>query len=300
MAKRILLTGASGFLGRTITKSLSRDLKIITIGRKNANIAIDLTQNQPLLNQNYDLVIHAAGKAHIVPKTETEKQKFFDVNVVGTQNLLKGLEGAPELPKYFVFISSVSVYGVETGQLIAEDSLLLTEDPYGKSKIQAEQIVRDWCAKNDVICTILRLPLLAGPNPPGNLGAMIKGIQKGYYFNIAGGKAKKSVVLAEDVAQIIPVVSKIGGIYNLTDRYHPSFHELSEHIAKQLHKSKQLSIPLFPAQLMAMAGDLIGNKAPINSRKLNKIISDLTFDDSKAIKAFGWNPTPVLEGFQIK
>lgn len=51
---------------------------------------------------------------------------------------------------------------------------------------------------------------------------------------------------------------------------------------------------------MARIGDLIGNKAPINSKKLNKIIFDLTFDDSKAVKAFGWNPTPVLEGFQIQ
>jgi nucleoside-diphosphate-sugar epimerase len=128
---------------------------------------------------------------------------------------------------------------------------------------------------------------------------MINGIKKGYYFDIASGRAKKSIVLAEDVARIIPVVAKIGGTYNLTDGYHPSFHELSDYISKQLHRSKPANIPLSIAKLMAAVGNLIGNKAPINSRKLNKIISDLTFDDSKAVKAFGWNPTPVLEGFQI-
>lgn len=86
----------------------------------------------------------------------------------------------------------------------------------------------------------------------------------------------------------------------MTDRYHPSFYELSNHIAKQLHRPKPISIPLFTTKIMARIGDLIGNKAPINSKKLNKIIFDLTFDDSKAVKAFGWNPTPVLEGFQIQ
>lgn len=297
---KILLTGASGFLGQYFINSLSVNNEINTLGREDADIIIDLAKEQPLLtNEKLDLIVHAAGKAHSIPKTETEKQEFFDVNVTGTENLLKGLENVPQLPKYFVFISSVAVYGLETGHLISEDVPLLAEDPYGKSKIVAEKIIEEWCAKNNVLCTMLRLPLLAGPNPPGNLGAMIKGIQKGYYFNIAGGKAKKSMVLAEDVARIIPTVSKIGGIYNLTDRYHPSFHGLSDQIAKQLNRSRPASIPLFAAKLMAKAGDLMGSKAPINSRKLNKIISDLTFDDSKAVKALGWNPTPVLEGFRL-
>jgi hypothetical protein len=46
-------------------------------------------------------------------------------------------------------------------------------------------------------------------------------------------------------------------------------------------------------------GDLLGNNSPVNSNKFKKIISDLTFDDSRAREAFGWNPTPVLEGFKF-
>ena len=298
----VLLTGANGFLGRNIAKNIgySQCLNIKGISRKNADIVIDLCNDQPIINEQFDLVIHAAGKAHSIPKTESEKQAFFDVNVTGTQNLLKGLEKAPQLPRYFVFISSVAVYGVETGHLITEDAPLSAEDSYGKSKIKAEEIVQEWCVKKNIVCTILRLPLLAGPNPPGNLNAMIEGITKGYYFSIAGGKAKKSIILAEDVARIIPVVAKIGGTYNLTDGYHPSFYELSDCISKQLHRSKPTNIPLSIAKLMAAVGDLIGRGAPINSKKLSKITSDLTFDDSKAVAAFGWNPTSVLKGFKIK
>lgn len=296
----ILLTGSSGFLGQVIHQSFISKATVLTLNRSSADIKIDLSNNVPEIVTNCQIVIHAAGKAHSIPKTTIEKQAFFDINVEGTKNLLKGLELAPQLPQYFVFISSVAVYGIEAGHLITEDTPLLAEDPYGKSKIEAEQIVQEWCAKNSVVCTILRLPLLAGATPPGNLGAMIKGIKKGYYFNIGGGKAQKSVVLAEDVAKMIPLSAKIGGVYNLTDRYHPNFNELSIHIAKQLNKAKPVSIPLFIAKLIALVGDLIGNKAPINSKKLNKIISDLTFDDSKAVEILNWKPSPVLENLKIR
>lgn len=295
--QRILLTGSSGFLGQTI-KNVLIDYEIISIGRKQANIIVDLAKEVPALPP-CNIIIHAAGKAHSIPKTDQQKQEFYKVNVAGTENLLKALESASSFPKAFVFISSIAVYGKEAGHLINEEAHILANDPYGKSKIEAEQLVLAWCEKNKVICTILRLPLIAGPNPPGNLKAMINGIKKGYYFNIAGGEARKSMVLIEDVAKIIPVAANIGSIYNLTDGYHPSFSELSQVIAKQLGKSNPLNVPMWVAKLMAKVGDLAGAKAPINSDKLKKITSDLTFDDSKARQLLGWNPTPVLSGFKI-
>lgn len=294
----LLVSGASGFLGKFIYKELLKHGKVISIARSDADINADLSVQPPIL-PTVELVVHCAGKAHFVPKNEMEKQAFFDTNVKGTRNLLKGIEKSGAMPKSFVLISSVAVYGLETGQLLDEKTSLLAQDAYGASKIQAEAIVRDWCEKNDVICTILRLPLIAGPNPPGNLSAMINGIKKGYYFNIAGGKAKKSMVLAQDVAEIITKAAIVGGVYNLTDGQHPSFFQLAQLIAKQLGKSKPLNIPFSVAKLMALIGSIIGNKAPINNHKLKKITSDLTFDDTKARKALGWNPKPVLQGFRI-
>ena len=143
------------------------------------------------------------------------------------------------------------------------------------------------------------MPLVVGLNPPGNLGAMIKGIRKGYYFNIAGGSAKKSMVLASDVAKYLLKASEIGGTFNLTDGYHPSFFELSENISHQLGKNRPKNLPLWLAKVSALIGDLFGAKAPLNSDKLCKITSDFTFDDTKAREAFGWDPTPALEGFKI-
>jgi nucleoside-diphosphate-sugar epimerase len=293
----IIVTGSSGFLGNIILNHFKNE-KTLTIGRKNAAILCDLKSQIPKL-PHCNLIIHTAGKAHIVPKTEAEKKDFFNVNVIGTKNLLKGLELAPFLPKCFVFISSIAVYGLDKGTVISENHPLNAKDPYGLSKIQAEEIITNWCKKKNILCTILRLPLLLGENPPGNLGAMIKGIQKGYYMNIAGGLARKSMVMAEDVAKFIISASEIGGIYNLTDGYHPNFRELSEHVALQLGKKPPYSLPNFIAKGLAKTGDIIGNKFPFNSYKLSKIQADLTFDDSKAREAFGWKPEQVLDKFKV-
>jgi len=295
-----LLTGGTGFLGNFISKTILENNILVTLSRNIGQYSICLEHKVPVFFEKFDLVIHAAAKAHSVPRTSLEKQSFFDVNFKGTQNLLRGLEESQSLPKAFIFISTVAVYGKDKGVNISEDTPLLAKDPYGLSKIQAEKLVLDWCKQHNVICTILRLPLLAGSNAPGNLGAMIKGIKDGYYFNIAGGSAKKSMVLAEDVARSILKVTEIGGIYNLTDGYHPSFKELSNHISIQLGKRKPKNIPYWLAMIVAKFGDLLGYKVPLNRNKLMKITSELTFDDSKARNAFGWNPTPVLKGFKIR
>lgn len=290
----ILITGANGFLGSAIVNELTSDHTISSLSRSSGDYKISLENEIPNFNKNFDLVIHAAGKAHCIPRTVTEKNQFYDINVLGTQNLLKGLDkvGAPE---QFVFISSVSVYGQESGSNINEEHPLEAKDPYGLSKIGAEVLVTEWCNKNNVVCTILRLPLLVGKNPPGNLGAMIKAIDKGYYFNIGGGEARKSMVVAEDVAAFITKAASFGGTYNLTDGVHPNFSELSIAISKQKKKKTPLNLPIFITMLMGYAGDILGDKAPINSSKIKKITSDLTFNDAKVRELLGWHPQSVLE-----
>jgi nucleoside-diphosphate-sugar epimerase len=247
---------------------------------------------------NLDVVLHLAGKAHSVPKTADEEKVFFDVNLGLTKKLCESLE-VIGLPKSFVFISTVAVYGLEAGENISEDTALNGNTPYALSKIQAEQFLTDWCALNNVILTILRPSLIAGPNPPGNLGAMIQGIKSGKYLNIGGGKARKSVLMLQDIARLVPLVADKGGVYNICDSNHPSFSELETVICKQLNKKGVLSVPYFVAKGLAIIGDLLGNKAPINSDKLDKISKSLTFSNAKAIKHLGWKPLDVIENFKI-
>ena len=295
---RILLTGSSGFLGNIFFNFLQLDNELFSLNRKTGDYNYNLSNQIPSFPDPFDIVIHNAAKVHSIPNNIFDINDFYDVNVSGTLNLLSGLLDVG-CPKMFVFISSVSVYGLIEGENVDEDSPLNANDPYGKSKIAAEEIVKKWCSDNNVICTILRLPLVVGPNPPGNLGSMINGIKNGYYFNISGGDCQKSMVLASDVAKFILKAAEVGGVYNLTDGYHPNFNELSRFIGRQLEKKYVSNMSLFFAKKLAFLGDKVWKKFPINSDKLNKITSTLTFDDSKARMAFGWNPTPVLKGFKI-
>jgi len=296
---KVLVSGGSGFLGNYIKK------EIVKIGWNYTTIGIDesdmlkynFIKEIPSLCEDYDYVIHAAGKAHLVPRTEEERKSFFDINVEGTKNFLNGLEKCQKLPKTLLFISSVAVYGLETGSNINEDYTKDAKDPYGQTKILAENLIIDWGkAKNVKIC-IVRPPLLIGKPAVGNLKSMIDGIMHFKYANIAGGKARRSMILAEDLVAFIPKLLEVGGIYNLTDGHHPSFNEISRKIGNQVGKNI-LNIPFFVAKLLALLGDFISycrdRQFAFNSRQLSKMTNDLTFDDSKARK-IGWKPKLVLD-----
>ncbi len=298
--KKLLFTGASGFLGYNIRPILEKSYDVHTIGlTDDDDIKINMAKEVPPINTHYDVVLHAAGKAHTVPKTEAEKQVFYDVNYKGTVNLCKALENAG-IPKTLIFISSVAVYGCEFGDEIDEYHPLNGDSPYAKSKIMAEVYLTKWCLDHQVRLGILRPSLLAGKNAPGNLGAMVKGIKKGYYMNIDGGKVVKSILMAEDIARLVPLLEKKGGVYNVCDTRQPSFGEISMSVAKQLGKGKPLDIPYWLAWCLAKVGDLLGDKAPINSYKLEKMTKSLTFSNEKAKHELGWEPLDVLENYKIE
>ncbi len=294
-----MFTGGTGFLGKNVMPVLSQKYDVTTCGITSDDmIKANLAKEVPDLPEKYDVVLHACGKAHVVPKTEAEKQAFYDVNYQGTVNLCSALEKVG-VPKALVFISTVAVYGCEYGKLIDEYHSLNGDTPYAKSKIMAEEYLTKWCLDNQVKLSILRPSLLAGKHAPGNLGAMVNGIKKGFYMNIAGGKVVKSILMAEDIARLIPVLEEKGGIYNVCDTRQPSFGDISVSIAKQLGKNKPLNIPYWVAWCMAKVGDLMGSKAPINSYKLEKMTKSLTFSNEKARKELGWEPLDVLDNYRI-
>lgn len=296
----LLFTGASGFLGSNIIQLLNGAYNIISVGLSPQDTyLVDIATDIPTFTDAFDVVFHAAGKAHSVPKTEAEKRLFFDVNLQGTKNLCTALERSG-IPKAFIFISTVAVYGCDSGENITEEHPLNGTTPYALSKIKAEKYLEGWCAMHNVALSILRPSLIAGPNPPGNLGAMIHGIENGKYLSIAGGKARKSVLMVQDIANLLPMLIEKGGIYNVCDSYQPSFRELEMVICKQLNKKLPLSIPYWFAKSMAVLGDCFWENTPINSLKLRKITNSLTFSNEKAVRELGWKPMNVLKNFRIE
>ncbi len=266
-----LLTGYSGFLGKQIFAELGED--VCTLGRNtNADIVCDLSEQIPQIDVNVSRVIHAAGLAHKVPKSQSEKDDFFRVNLNGTLNLLKGLEG--KQVQQFVLISSVSVFEAEP------------RSPYAQSKWEAERAVLDWCEKNNSNGLILRLPLIWGENAPGNLGAMEKAIKKGYYFAFGEGNAVRAMIDIKEVSAFIARFKGTeSGAFTLVS-FHRSYREV-ESIFAEKYEQKIKRLPSWLVKIAAKLGDVVPG-FPINSYRLNKLETSLTFDDSNARKVLGW------------
>ncbi|HKZ02776.1 MAG TPA: NAD-dependent epimerase/dehydratase family protein, partial [Pyrinomonadaceae bacterium] len=205
-----LVTGGGGFLGRYVLGSLVEQGDSVTVlGRTPLHgwrtILADLTSSEiNLLGESYSTVYHLAGLAHRIPSTESERDMFFRVNVLGLKNLLHALERSGELPRAIVLASSVAVYGVDNGILLDEATPRAAVDPYGASKREAEDALMEWSARHSVRATILRLPLVCGKGAPGNLGTMMQSLACGRYLGIGSGSARRSMVLARDVAEILP------------------------------------------------------------------------------------------------
>jgi GlcNAc-P-P-Und epimerase len=290
----ILLTGARGFLGTHLIEELKHH-EVITLGRhQDDHIRADISDKIPKLPKT-DLLVHAAGKAHQIPGNDREAKVFHDVNFQGTLNLAQRLVLDQALPRTFVFISTVAVYGLDTGIDVSESTPLSGTTPYAKSKIDAEKYLLKWGQEHGVSILILRLPLIVGNNAPGNLGAMVKNIRRGTYARIGTGEARRSMVLASDVGKLIPTLIGKEGIFHLTDGEHPSFALLEDHIGKSLGK-KILTIPPILASCIAKLGDIFP-PFPFNTYRYSKIKQSLTFSDQSAAKQLAWKPTPVLDGF---
>ena len=296
---KILITGATGFLGKIMVEHLAKIYDVATLGRYDAQYISDLSINIPQFSKSFDRVIHAAGLAHVFGSASKNHELFNKVNVQGTVNLFKGLQKLEMLPKEFVFISSVAVYGKKQGVLLSEDNELKATDPYGYSKIQAETVVQDWCEKHQVKCIILRLPLIVGDNAPGNLGKMVEAIKKNRYFTIGDGHAAKSMVLGSDVAKLMAQKELSQGIYNLTDGTNPTFAQLENVLVNKFKSRGPIRLPYFIARALGYFGDIIvkflNPNFPFSSDVFKKITSDLTFDDSHAKNKLNWSPSKVLE-----
>lgn len=288
---KILLTGGSGFIGKCIVNVLSEKHELITLGRSSSNnIVADLSKNLPVLPV-VDWVIHAASPAHFVPRTPEEEQSFFDTNVGGTQKLLDKILVPPRM---FIYISTVAVYGLDEGEQIEESQKLNPVTPYGKSKVTAEKLIQNWAVLQNVKVFILRLPLVVGVNPPGNLSSIAKMIRRKMYLRVGEGLNKKSMVLAEDVARFLPVLEdKVPGIYHLCDPNPTSLSQIDSAIASHYNYNIK-SIPELIIKVTGKLGDLIP-LIPVNSMKIKKLSSTLTFSSEKAMKELDWRPRSVLE-----
>jgi len=298
---RILITGSHGFLGGYITNefSLSPNFQVYGLGRKVRNcskyFSCDLAKNPPSFDLGFSRVIHCAGLAHC--NRSVESDLYRQVNCLGLQNLLKGIDASGVKPQHFTLISSVAVYGLAEGSDISESHPVNPTSGYARSKLEAEEIASSWCKGNQVDLTILRLPLIAGAAPPGNLGLMIRSISAGNYVRIGNGHAERSVVAAKDVARLITSLNEFPqGTYNLVGS-NPTIAELELLIINHFHVKKNRFIKI-PSSLVPLCGlfcDLLNQIVPfdLSSSRLQKLTQSLTFSAVLAEKRLLWEPRSI-------
>lgn len=288
MVKSILLTGHTGFLGSVIYKSLIKEFVVYTLGRSEyCDYTIDFLNWDGRLELKHpiDAVVHVAGLAH--GKSASEKDMLC-VNYDTVTSLVKiseilGVEN-------FVFISSVAVYGKSFGSAIDELAECKPDSVYGQSKLNSEKHILNWVMKDSKRRQIsLRLPLVLGPNPPGNLGKLISSIQSGKHIFLKGNEARKSVVLASDVAIFISNWLqndvKKSGIVNLTCGEAPTFNWI-EYSIQQL-TGRRFFIT-FPVGLLWKTIIVLKNRLGVSIPILGKIFYPLTFSDQLARDRFNY------------
>ncbi|MDQ3129708.1 MAG: NAD(P)-dependent oxidoreductase [Acidobacteriota bacterium] len=260
---KVLVTGASGFVGKVIVEELRRnEVKVIelqsgrvekgnnTTGNNYFENKADITNKDEVLELKkigeIDAIVHAAGLAHQFK--DVKKEEFWSVNVEGTANILE--LGKLLKIKHFILISSVSVYGdVAENRFVLpginEDVECRPQDFYAESKLEAEKITSRKCEEKDVALTILRLATVIGEEDRGNFLRLIKAIDKRRFLWIGKGVNYKSLIHREDVAAAVCKLlfdktseekNKTGEIFNVSAE--PlQMKEIVEIISRALNKN---------------------------------------------------------------
>lgn len=327
---KILVTGASGFIGQEIVKECQnsklevigiishRVNKIVNQNNQANNLetwAIDITDNRSFSElekvKNVDVLIHSAGLAHQFG--ETDKEDFDLVNVQGTKNIS---ELAVNLKvKQFILISSTAVYGAfeETGDkhknanqgIFDENSKTNPQTLYAESKLEAEKICAEICEKHKIPLTILRLSPVIGEGNRGNVERLVKTIDKQKFVWIGGGENLKSLIYKKDVAgacvRLIEAKTGATEIFNLSAE--PlTMKEFVREISERLPRSiLPISIPEIFIKLIFGV-----NKKTLKNKKVYKIEQTLekwlavdVYQSEKIKKKYNFTPKiSIVEGIR--
>ncbi len=303
---RILVTGATGFIGQKLCAELeNNDSSILKAGRrlsKNPNdIYFDLaTSNSDLQLSNLGIrtVYHLAGKAHAHSTQENRGEEYHRLNTEGTFRLLQSCKAAGI--KRFVFFSTVKVYGEQSGDLkpINETFEPTPETPYGKSKLEAEKLVLNGNFVPEPV--VLRLSMVYGNGEDrGNMDRMIRAVQRGMFPPLPEVGNKRSMVHVEDVVQAAMLAANsnkaVGRIFNVTDLQYYSTRKIYNLIRFSLGlPATKFSVPSAILNAAAKCGDTLGfilkREMPLNTTTLNKLMGNAWFDGDSLQETLKYRP----------
>ncbi len=305
------IIGGSGFVGTNLIKELENsDYQIQNIDKSISKIYPELTtiadirnKNELLstINSNTDTVILLAAehKDNIDPTS-----LYYDVNVDGTRNVLKVIEknGINNI----IFTSSVAVYGLNKPNP-DENSPVDPFNHYGKSKWQAEEILREWYNKHpqNRSLTIIRPTVIFGERNRGNVYNLLKQIASGKFMMVGTGMNKKSMAYVGNVAAFIKhcvETAKPGyRLFNYVDKPDLTMNELVVQVQKCLNrKINSLHLPYTLGYLGGLSFDifskLTGKEFPVSAVRVKKFCATTQFDSKIAHSSGFIAPYTLQEG----
>jgi len=281
---KILITGATGFVGKNLSSYLNKFLMQVEYFKRS-----DLISDKIIADKL--AIIHLAGKAHDLKKT-SNPEEYYQVNFELTKKLYD--EFLKSDCRKFVFISSVKAVTDSVEGILTEDVIPNPKTHYGKSKLMAEEYIKSLPLPKGKFFYILRPCMIHGPGNKGNLNLLYKFVQKGIPYPLAAFKNKRSFLSVENLCFVIAnLVDKDvpSGIYNIADDDALSTNEVVSILAESLNKKPKLwSIPAGIIKGLAKIGDLV--RLPLNSERLNKLTENYVVSNIKIKEAIG-RPLPL-------
>ena len=255
--KVFLITGASGFIGTALCKSIRRSDDVLRLLVRKEIPNIDSNQfvfeNANDINRDIflgvDVVIHLAGYAHDTRNKKSSRDMYWDVNVNLTEKILD-FSVQSKVSK-FVFISSVKAGGAPNIETCFSESFQAEPDNiYGKTKLIAEKKVLEAAKYSSMDVSVIRPALVYGPGMKGNLKAMLSWIEKGWFPPLPENGNRRSMVHLDDLVNAIKFICDCnksnGEIFIVTDGNIYSSYEIYNTMCRILNKpTPKLRVPAF-------------------------------------------------------
>ncbi len=298
----VLLTGANGFVGSYLRRYLTEAGIKVVILTKTKEFNEGITWND-LNNESFkvdsDVIIHLAGKAHDIDKSEKEEE-YMNVNFGLTKIIFQKFINSNA--NTFIFFSSIKAVTDELSDGLNENALPNPGTPYGKSKLACEQFILSYNLPLDKRVYILRPCLINGPGVKGNLRLLYNFGKSGFPYPLGAFNNKRSFLFIGNLAYLIEKIlwNKIpSGVYNISDDEPLEIKEVIQILENSLEKRiKILNISPYLIRSFSKIGDLLGFR--INTRQILKLTQNLVVENDKIKKALNIQKLPfsVREGIR--
>ena len=298
------MTGATGFIGRALCPLLLRcGFEVCAAVRGNvAGIepgieAIRINALVPETDwsaamQRCDAVVHLAGLAHVLGERGADAAaRIRAVNVEATEHLARAAAHAGV--RRLVFVSSAKVHGDRSvDRPWTEQDSPKPQDPYSRSKWEAEQALESVLRTTALEMTILRPPLVYGPGVKANFLRLLKTIDRGLPIPLGAIRNQRSLIYVGNLADAIACSLRHPGAANrtflVTDGKDVSTPQLIRYVAAALGRPARLIN--VPARMLGLAASVLGRRADFD-----RLVGNFVVDSSAIRRDLGWTPPETFE-----